>query len=67
MNKEQTEQFTLFQALKDFLVFYLVYILIGCFILYFVAQEASEALEKAPENKKMEVVATRMSLYSHFM
>lgn len=67
MKKEQTEKITLIQALNYFLVFYLVYILIGFCFFHFAAQEASEALAKAPENKKAEVISSRMRIYSLFM
>ncbi|HAT3881126.1 TPA: hypothetical protein I8672_002562 [Legionella pneumophila] len=67
MNKEQTQDSSLIKALNYFLVFYIIYILIGFCMYHFATQEAIQALEKAPENKKSEVLSTRMRLYSHYL
>lgn len=67
MNKEQTKNISLIKSLNYFLAFYIIYILIGFCIYHFAAQEASQALAKAPENKKSEVFSSRMRLYFHFM
>jgi len=67
MNKVQTQDISLIKALNYFLAFYIIYILIGFCIYHFAAQEANQALAKAPENKKLEVISSRMRLYSHFM
>ena len=67
MNKEQTQDSSLIKTLNFFLVFYIIYILIGICFYHFATQEATQALEKAPEHKKSEVLSTRMRLYSYYL
>ena len=67
MNQEQPQNISFIKALNYFLVFYIIYALIGFGIFHFAAQEASQAIAKAPENKKLEVLSSRMRMYSYFM
>lgn len=67
MNKEQTQDISLFKTLNYFLAFYVIYILIGFCIYYLAVEEANQAIEKAPEHNKQEVFSSRMTLYSHFL
>lgn len=67
MNKKQTKDSSLIKTINYFLVFYIIYMLIGICCYHFATQESLEAIEKAPENKKQEVLAVRMRLYSHYL
>ncbi|HAT7747595.1 TPA: hypothetical protein KKX05_002762 [Legionella pneumophila] len=67
MNKVHIQDSSLIKTLNYFLVFYIIYILVGVCFYHFATQEATQALAKAPENKKQEVFSTRIRLYSHYL